>query len=474
MGWWCLSKSTLYDKLKPFMERHQLLHKHAKVLVGVSGGADSLLLLHCLVSLQNLWDVQVKVISIDHGLRGEESAADVQYVEQICEQLGVPFIGKEVDVNRRKAIHKEGTQLAARTLRYQVFEQVMKETGSDLLALAHHGDDQVETVLMRMVRQSNPAALTGIPVKRKFANGYIVRPLLCLSKNEIYQYCREFEIVPREDPSNQSIDYTRNFFRLHVLPLLKQQDRHVHLHVQEMTERMTEDEEFLQAQTKAMRHEVVTCEKDSVFFNIEAFRSYPIALQRRAFHLILNYLYQEVPTDLSTQHEKAFFALLDQEKSNVTLDFPKSLKVTKNYQELRFHFLSQVEKKWKDHQFIKVPGEMLLPNGAILTATYTSGDIQEDNNYTLHIPIECESLLPLSMRVRMPGDRIKVKGLNGRKKVKDIFIDEKIPVYLRDSWPLIFGADGSLLWIVGLRKAELVHEGSVGKYISLTYRDSNE
>ncbi|WP_208587308.1 tRNA lysidine(34) synthetase TilS [Gracilibacillus suaedae] len=468
-----MSKTTLYDKLTPFMKRHQLLHKRAKVLVGVSGGADSLLLLHYLVSLQKLWDVQVRVISIDHGLRGEDSAEDVQYVEQVCEQLGVPFIGKQVDVNRRKEIHKEGTQVAARILRYQVFEEVMEETGSDFLALAHHGDDQIETVLMRLVRQSNPAALTGIPVKRKFANGHIIRPLLCLSKNEIYQYCRELEIVPREDPSNQSMDYTRNFFRLHVLPLLKQQDRHVHLHVQEMTERLTEDEEFLQAQSKAMWHEVVTCKKDTVFFNIDAFRSYPIALQRRAFHLILNYLYQEVPTDLSTQHEKAFFALLEQEKSNVTLDFPKSLKVTKNYQELRIHFLSQVKKEWKVHQFIKVPGVMLLPNGATLETTYTSGAIHEDNQ-TLHIPIECESLFPLSMRVRMPGDRIKVRGLNGRKKVKDIFIDEKVPVFLRDSWPLIFGADGTLLWIVGLKKAEIEQEGSVGKYISLTYTDSNE
>ncbi|WP_175495525.1 tRNA lysidine(34) synthetase TilS [Gracilibacillus orientalis] len=468
-----MSRSTLYDKLTPFMKRHQLLHMHAKVLVGVSGGADSLLLLHYLISVQKQWHLKIVVISIDHGLRGEESAEDVKYVESICENLGVPFVGKQVNVNRRKEIHKEGTQLAARHLRYQVFEEVMEETGSDVLALAHHGDDQVETVLMRMVRQSNPTALTGIPIKREFAIGHIIRPLLCLSKDEIYRYCRELDIVPREDPSNNSITYTRNFFRLHVLPLLRQQDHQVHLHVQEMTERMTEDEEFLQTQSEAMVHEVVTCKKNMVFFNIDVFRSYPIALQRRAFRLILNYLYQEVPTDLSSQHEKDFFSLLRQQKSNVNLDFPKSLTVTKNYQELRFHFLSQVKKEWKVHQFIKVPGVMLLPNGVTLTVTYASGTIHEDN-HTLHIPIECESLLPLSMRVRMPGDRMNVRGLNGRKKVKDIFIDEKVPVYLRDNWPLIFGADGSLLWIVGLKKAEIVRESSVGKYIALTYTDSSE
>lgn len=472
MGWWCLNKSTLYDKLMPFMKRHQLIHSDATVLVGVSGGADSLLLLHFLASVRDELRLKIMAVSIDHGLRGEESAKDVQYVKSICKKLGTPCIARQIDVKKRKEIHKEGTQLAARAMRYQVFEEIMEETRADFLALAHHGDDQVETVLMRLVRQSNPASLTGIPVKRRLATGYIIRPLLCLSKDEIYQYCREHHIVPREDPSNKSTVYTRNFFRLQVLPLLKQQDPQVHHHVQEMTERLAEDKQYIQEQSEKMVQEVVTYEGNVAFFHIETFRSYPIALQRRAFHLILNYLYQNVPTDITTQHEKDFFLLLTQGKSNVTLDFPKALKVTKNYQELRFHFLSQVNKEWKDHQVIKIPSEITLPNGATLKAEYTSGHICESSQ-TLHIPIECESLLPLSVRVRAPGDRMMVRGLNGRKKVKDIFIDEKVPAYQRDNWPLIFGADGSLLWITGLKKAEIASKSSVNKYIILTYTDSS-
>ncbi len=222
MGWWCLKKQTLHDKLVSFIDRHQLIHNDATILVGVSGGADSLLLLRCLLGLQSLWHLKIVAVSVDHGLRGHESESDVKYVESICQQWGVPFIEKKVDVKKHKKLYKEGTQLAARTLRYQVFEETMNEVDADLLALAHHGDDQIETVLMRLVRHSNPSLLKGIPVKRSFANGTIIRPFLCLSKNEIYHYCQEYQIVPREDPSNQSTEYTRNYFRLKILPLLKQ------------------------------------------------------------------------------------------------------------------------------------------------------------------------------------------------------------------------------------------------------------
>ncbi|WP_058305665.1 tRNA lysidine(34) synthetase TilS [Gracilibacillus massiliensis] len=461
------------DQVLSFIERHQLLHNGATVLVGVSGGADSLLLLRYLLTLKNAWQLHIVVVSIDHGLRGDESADDVKYVESICQQWGVPFIAKQVDVKGRKSVHKEGTQLAARTLRYQVFEETMKEVNADLLALAHHGDDQVETVVMRMVRQSNPSLLQGIPVKRSFANGYIVRPFLCLSKDEIYQYCREYQLVPREDPSNQSTTYTRNFFRLKVLPLLKQQNDQIHQHIQAMTERASEDQNYLESKANDLLENVVSLEENMVFFDIESFKAYPIALQRRAFHLILNYLYQGVPRDLSYQHEADFFALLKQVKSNVSLDFPASLKVTKNYQEIRFHFLEKFDKEWADLQTLKVPSIVSLTNGATLSVGYTSRASHEDH-HTLHIPKENQSLFPLRMRVRKPGDRMMVKGLNGHKKVKDIFIDEKVPVYKRDRWPLIFGADGTLLWIVGLKKAEIKENSSSSKYIVLTYTDSNE
>src|SRR5699024_8104092 len=149
----------------------------------------------------------------------------------------------------------------------------MQQIDANFLALAHHGDDQVETVLMRMVRQSNPSSLKGIPVKREFANRHIIRPFLCLSKEEIYQACKEYNLIPREDPSNQSSAYTRNFFRLRVLPLLKQQNVLVHQHIQTLTERQTEDEAYLLSKTNELLEDLVTFKEDVVYFEIEAFQS---------------------------------------------------------------------------------------------------------------------------------------------------------------------------------------------------------
>lgn len=460
------------EKVLSFMEKHQLIDSDTSILVGVSGGADSLLLLRFLVSLRDEWRLHITAISVDHGLRGKKAKEDVHYVKEMCRKWNVTFIGEHINVNERKKKHKEGTQLAARTLRYQLFEETMNQRNIPYLALAHHGDDQVETVLMRIVRQSNPSALKGIPVKRKFANGNIIRPFLCLSKEEIYQACEAYHIIPREDPSNQSPAYTRNFYRLNVLPHLKKQNHLVHEHVQRLTERMAEDETYLLLQTEKLLDEIVTFRERVVSFEIEAFKNYPISLQRRAFHLILNYLYKHKPVDISIQHETDFFHLLQQQKSNVTVDFPSFLKIAKVYHTIRFHFQDTLPEEWKTHRLVKVPSVMSLMNGGTLKVSYTSEMIQE-SNHTLLIPVENEFLFPLSLRVRQSGDRMKVRGLNGRKKVKDIFIDEKIPVHERDNWPLLFGADGTLLWMVGLRKAELNTDSKSGRYVMLTYQEQD-
>ncbi|MFC4403592.1 tRNA lysidine(34) synthetase TilS [Gracilibacillus xinjiangensis] len=449
-----MTSNEFEKNVKSFIERYQLLHKDATVVVGVSGGADSVALLHYLVSIRRQWRLKLIAVSVDHGLRGEESDQDVKFVQELCSNWQVLFVGETVDVKKHKK--NEGTQMVARKLRYQVLEQVMRDNQADYLALGHHGDDQVETVLMRLVQHSNPALLKGIPVKRPFASGEIIRPLLACTKEDIYRYCQDYELDPREDPSNQSLTYTRNYYRLRVLPLLKEKNPSVHRQVQQLTERLTEDECYLVQQAKTMVEKVVHFQNSqpSVSFFIPSFSDYPIALQRRALHLILNYLYKQVPEGISAKHEEDFFALLNQSKANVTIDFPQSLQVIKSYEDITFRFKTDETANFlKGTQEIHIPGENSLHNSAILHASYSVCSIRE-TKHTLLLPLEA-SIFPLTVRVRRPGDRIKVRGLNGSKKVKDIFIDEKIPLALRDKWPLLVANDGTILWVVGLKKAEV-------------------
>ncbi|KAB8126452.1 tRNA lysidine(34) synthetase TilS [Gracilibacillus oryzae] len=449
-----MTATNLERKVQTFMKRHQLLHQNATVVVGVSGGADSIALLHYLVSIKKQWGLQIIAVSVDHGLRGEESRQDVIFVGELCEKWQIPFIAEKVDVKEHK--DDEGTQLAARKLRYQVFERVMSQYEANYLALGHHGDDQVETVIMRMVQHSNPALLQGIPVQRTFAKGEIIRPLLACTKDDIYKYCGDYNLPHREDPSNQSLDYTRNYYRLKVLPLLKEKNPSVHRKVQQLTERLTEDESYLLKQARVMVDEIIHFQNSvpAVSFSIPSFLDYPIALQRRALHLILNYLYRKDPLSISAKHEDDFLALLHNEKANAAIDFPHSLKVTKSYQKITLSFGTIVNAdSFPEIQEIHIPGENYLVNQATLSASYSVCSVVE-TKHTIILPLEA-SIFPLTVRARRPGDRIKLRGLNGSKKVKDIFIDEKIALTKRNNWPLLVAGDGTILWVIGLKKAEL-------------------
>jgi tRNA(Ile)-lysidine synthase len=457
-----------------FIQRHQLLSHGATVLVAVSGGPDSMALLHYFKSIRDEYRLRVIAVSVDHQLRGEESKQDLEYVADSCRQWNIEFVGESVDVNGYKKQEHIGTQLAARNLRYDVFAEQMKKFQADYLALGHHGDDQAETMFMRLTRMADSSSLSGIPVKRAFAGGFIIRPFLCLTKKQIEHYCKETNIYPRLDPSNESTDYTRNYFRINVLPLLKEKNSNLHKTVQHLSESLEADEEFLQLEAKKMVENVVITEENprKVVFSIDAFQSRASALQRRAYHLILNYLYHEdLPKDLSYVHQEQFFALMNNKKGNVQIDFPRHLKVEKAYNKLIFYFRQNEGLDPEFHEIIPIPGAVLLPDGGKISATYTS-EISLQNEHT-YICLESQVELPLSVRTRHDGDRMTWKGLTGSKKIKDIFIDAKIPLKERNRWPVVTDNKGDIIWLIGLKKRDPIPNQNHSLYIQLYYEQGN-
>lgn len=453
-----------------FMKKHELISKCSTVLVGVSGGPDSMALLHFLRSIREEWNLRIIAVSIDHQLRGEEAHADLLYVEEQCKKWHIEFVGRTVNVPQYKLENHIGTQVAARELRYQMFKEQMQAFQADYLALGHHGDDQVETMLMNLVRLADSSAFSGIPVKRAFKHGFIVRPLLCLTKAEIESYCIENHIYARMDPSNDETDYTRNYFRKNILPIIKDKNGNIHKTVQRLSETKEADEDYLENVADQMFLDVVTYDgkEKKACFEIDMFKSRALALQRRTFHLILKYLYNKLPENLSYAHEDHFFALLEN-KGNARIDFPCKLKVEKSYQQIRFYFQHQVS----EHPVIpggvlNVPGEIVLHDGSILSAVYTDEPIEQDEHSYL---CTTESIaMPLHIRARQAGDRMSWKGLEGTKKVKDIFIDAKIPRKERDTWPLVTDNNGEILWLVGLKKRQLeIQATEAASYIQLNF-----
>lgn len=451
-----------------FMRKHQLLTSGATVLVGVSGGPDSMALLHFLYSMRREWELRLVAISIDHQLRDTEAQADLDYVREICDKWDITFIGTSLDVPAYKQDKQMGTQIAAREMRYRFFAEQMEKYEADYLALGHHGDDQVETMVMGLVRSANSSDFSGIPVKRAFATGSIIRPLLGVTKEEINAYLEAREIIPRIDPTNNETVYTRNFFRKKIIPLLKEKNSNIHTTVQHLSETLGEDEQYLRGEAGKVFNEIVELDAEGMgaAFEIDVFQAQHSALQRRIFHLILNYLYDRLPKDLSYVHEEQFFALLQNEKGNVQIDFPGHLKLEKVYGKLFFNFLTQ-EEHLIFHKTLEVPGHIDFPDGSTVSAFYNN-TYYGQHKYSYFCNIE-EIALPLHIRTRLAGDRMRWKGLAGSKKVKDIFIDAKVPKKDRAKWPIVTDNNGEILWLIGLKKGQPDSQRENTSYIQIIY-----
>ncbi|MFP7256083.1 tRNA lysidine(34) synthetase TilS [Terribacillus goriensis] len=452
-----------------FMDRHGLWKEGSTILAGVSGGPDSMALLHFLKEQKQRRNWHIIALSVDHGLRGEESRLDTVFVKEICEKWGIVSEAVTLDVPGWKEAHQQSTQVAAREMRYSYFEECMSRYDADALFLAHHGDDQAETILMRLARGSNPAAVSGMDIKRPFAGGELIRPMLSCSKAQIQQYCEQHDIPYRIDPSNASEDYTRNFFRHRVLDPIKKEFPTFHQHAQRFSEALKADEAYLEGQAAEMFAELVEYDagKQAAAFEIDRFLTYPIALQRRVYHLILIYLYQALPVDLHHRHEAQFFELIASSKANSSLDFPAGLQLTKSYSRMTVSFRNEAKDLF--HYTFHAPGCVTLPDGSLLTASFTPHST-ENGSHDFVLPL-ADVTLPLQIRTRKNGDKMKLRGMRGTKKVKDIFIDEKIPAVKRRDWPIVEDATGTILWLIGLRKGETGRTtGESGSYLRLCYQ----
>ncbi len=453
-----------------FINKHQLLTRNSTVIAGVSGGPDSMALLHFLCTIRKTWNLRVVAVSLDHGLRGTEAQEDLAHVERYCIKWGVTFIGAYRNVQAYKEVQKVGTQVAAREMRYRFFREQMARHQADYLALGHHGDDQAETMLMNLARTASSNSFSGIPVKRQFAAGQLIRPLLCVAKSDISTYLNKHQIQSRLDPSNEKTDYTRNHFRKNILPLLKERNSNLHRTVQHLSESLQADEEYLAGEAAIFLENVVQFDKKgkTARFAIDRFKSRAVALQRRAYHLILNYLYDRMPGNLSYVHEDDFFALLESDKSSLCIDFPGDLKVEKSYGNCVLSFRKQCGIHADFHTALPVPGTVTLPDGAVITSAYT--DIPDSRDEYTYICRPEEIVMPLHIRSRRNGDRMGWKGLEGTKKIKDIFIDAKIPRAMRETWPLVIDNHGNILWLIGLKKGQTISDSEGPGYIQLTYK----
>ncbi|MBP2242600.1 tRNA(Ile)-lysidine synthase [Cytobacillus eiseniae] len=455
-------------KVSEFLQRKGIELNHKQVLVGVSGGPDSLALLHYLWRKRPFYQLSLVAVHVDHMFRGEESFDEAIFVQKFCEERDIPFEMTRVNVPNYIAESGKSAQIASRECRYQFYEEMMAKYQADYLALGHHGDDQIETILMRLTRGSAGEARAGIAWMRPFNDGQIIRPFLTLSRKDIETYCVKHELNPRRDPSNDKEIYSRNRFRKNVIPFLKSENPLVHEHFQRFSEEIQTDEAFLQELTIAKMNKVMDKKAPGeIIIKINDFQAMPIPLQRRGIQLILNYLYNEKPTSLSAIHIENVIALMSNPHPSGTLHFPNGLNVVRSYE--KCHFLFRLQQVQSYRFEMSKPGKIELPNGSCIMMEFTN--LQEGSTHADTLLLNSEDiLLPLVIRTREDGDRMTLKGMQGTKKVKDLFIDKKIPLHERNIWPIVTDGNGQILWVPGLKKFHYsIRQHSDSSFIRLSY-----
>ncbi|UQZ84923.1 tRNA(Ile)-lysidine synthase [Paenibacillus konkukensis] len=451
---------NLVSKVEKEIQAERLLRRGDKMVVAVSGGPDSMALLHVLFALSKRWDWRLVVAHVDHGFRVEESALEAAMVEEEAARLGLACEVGRFDAPGYIRETGQNAQAAARELRYGFLQQTAAKSGAERIVLAHHADDQAETMLMRLLRGTGPAGLSGIPVRRTERNVELVRPLLRIYKSELLDYCREEGIRYCIDSSNESTKYTRNEIRLELLPMLQRYNEQLPQALGRLSVMMAAENDFVDRQAAALFEQCVAAESDFAEWSRNWFAGVHVALQRRLIKLILNYLSFDADSMDFLKLEQMRDAILRPEPSNLHIDIGQSLVLTREYDRIKLHtlFVPPIP-----YRYVLQRNERRLTiteTGAVIECAWFEGDaavaamkaLPADGRDAAWFDAG-QLTFPLTVRSRADGDRMTLFGLNGSKKVKDIFIDAKIPPSRRTQIPVVADDRGRVVWLPGVRRS---------------------
>lgn len=457
----------MYEKVAQTINDFGLLTPEEPIVVGVSGGADSLCLLDCLVEL----GYALVVAHLDHQLR-PESGEEAQFVEKICESYGVPCIQQATDV-RKLAGEGGSLEEAARLARYNFLARIAREQNSKYVAVGHTCDDQVETILMHLLRGSGPGGLRGMLPKTSFTQWAgieiegeidLVRPLLECSRIETVAHCQHLGLTPVDDPSNADLTLHRNRIRHELLPLLESYNPGIREVILRLSDVMREQVAFNQMQLTRVWPEVMTALGSKGYvINVRRFRELHPFLQGSIIrHAIANL----APALRDISYEATIRAKdwLEGSRGSLTLPGELSLEwfgenalICRPGEFLQFETYPQLS---SDSELIlRCPGEIELDNGWHISAQVESRQDPSREPWTAGVDhmsaVFCAKGFPpeLTVRRRRSGDRIQLPAVDGTTKIADLMINRKIPRQLRAQWPLIVSGD-QMLWVPGVHRSD--------------------
>ena len=413
-----------------FIEKQSLFDGSSKILAAVSGGMDSVLMVHLLKSA----GFTFAIAHCNFQLRGDESNGDESFCRGLAHQLDVPFHVTHFDTLSYASENKVSTQMAARTLRYQWFEEIRQQEGYTIIALAHHQNDTIETILLNLTRGTGIAGLHGIMPK----NGKLVRPLLFLSRDEIQQVITELKINYREDSSNSSSKYARNKIRLEVIPKLKELNPALEQTFENNLTRFRELEELLELRVAELKQKLVMVNNREQYITLSDVRS--LQPQRLLlYNLLKEYGFNEsIIDDIISSLDKHSGRTFESNTFRLIIDRDKLILLKKGEN--------------LTHSIIINIGEHEARFGR-----YKLNILQDDSpliikDNPMAFSADADKLIyPLTLRTWRQGDIFTPMGMEGRKKLSDYFIGQKIPLHTKKEIPLLVNGNGEIIWIGGYR-----------------------
>lgn len=427
-----------------YISQHQLFDANDHILLGVSGGKDSVLM----AQLFKLAGFKFSIGHCNFNLRADEAQRDEAFVKLLAQELEVPFHLVHFNTESFAKAHKISIQMAARQLRYQWFEETRKANGYRYVAVAHHQNDAIETVLLNLVRGTGVSGMHGILPKR----AHLVRPLLFLSRSQIDQLVADNQLPYVEDSSNESSKYARNKIRLQVVPYLKEINPNLEQTFEKNIARFRALELLLQQAVSQVAHYLREDENGLLRIKIADVQS--LSPQKLLFYELLKpYHFAEAVV------EEILSAL---EKPSGTLFCSVTHLLTIDRSEL---ILSPIEVN-EQLLYLHGEGKLKLNEKRSLSLAFTDAlTFKADKNFAY---VDASLLIfPLVVRYWQDGDRFKPLGMKSFKKLSDFFVDEKVPLPIKDRMPLLINGNGEIVWVVGMRQDERYKLSATTKKVAI-------
>lgn len=469
-----MKKLEVESRVQDFICQHRLFTPHETIIVAVSGGADSVCMLYLLNELRQHLDLHLHIAHLNHQLRANESEVDSQYVKKLAEQLNIPATISSKDVLAHRVNQNCSLEEAARELRYMFLYQVAREVGAKKIAIGHTLDDNVETIIMHILRGTGLSGLKGLspcsplpfaenasplfnnPTGQRQHDLLIVRPLLNITREETECYCRKHQFAPRIDSSNLSLSFYRNRIRLELIPILEQYNPGIKNSLLKLADIAQADMDFVEDQSIKAFTNVSQLKDGKIFLNKARMGELPVALQREVIRFAVAGIRGSLK-DISLDHVEAVRSLLSK---------PVGKKFSLQY---RFTCYSEyddiviTDKEETDFcrelpalSLLNIPGETILYGWRVeasicnkLIDSERLQQIKKQDSFAADLDLNITGR-ELYVRHRQPAEKFQPLGMKSEKSLQDFMVDLKIPAAQRNLVPLVCSSE-QIFWIVGYR-----------------------